>query len=178
MSAYKCKRKCERNFRNLYINTVLATTTAWCTVTVYKVYNKTHRCNHACWLIWYVWYDYLNNKCMCCVFQFWWRLQEIIAVIKPDRSTPTPADMEPSSPPAPSSPTPTFRQATPAGRRCVWSALCVVMMIRRGASTKALGPSRRSSTGYSVTPAAGGCTTVCACVGCTTPTVFVCLSCP
>jgi len=39
------------------------------------------------------------------------------------------------------------------------SALCVVMMIRRGGSTKALSPSCRSSTGYSVTPAASGCTT-------------------
>jgi len=55
--------------------------------------------------------------------------------------SPTPADVEPSSPPAPSSPTPTFRQAT------------------QDDATKALGPSRGSSTGYSVTPAANGCTT-------------------
>jgi len=39
------------------------------------------------------------------------------------------------------------------------SALTVVMTICRGASTKALGHSRGSSTGYSVTPAASGCTT-------------------
>jgi len=55
--------------------------------------------------------------------------------------SPTPVDVEPSSPPAPSSPTPTFRQAT------------------QDDATKALGPSRGSSTGYSVTPAASGCTT-------------------
>jgi len=67
--------------------------------------------------------------------------------------SPTPADVEPSSPPAPSSPTPTFRQATQDDARvCVVCDL--IMMIRRGASTKALGPSRGSSTGYSVTPAA------------------------
>jgi len=54
--------------------------------------------------------------------------------------SPTPADVEPSSPPAPSSPTPTFRQAT------------------QDDATKALGQSRGSSTGYSVTPAASGCT--------------------
>jgi len=56
-------------------------------------------------------------------------------------SSPTPADVEPSSPLAPSSPTPTFRQAT------------------QDDATNALRPSRGSSTGYSVTPAASGCTT-------------------
>jgi len=38
------------------------------------------------------------------------------------------------------------------------SALSVIMTVRRGASTKALGPSRGSSTGCGVTPAASGCT--------------------
>jgi len=38
LARIKCERKCESNFCILYINTELATTTEWCTVTVYKVY--------------------------------------------------------------------------------------------------------------------------------------------